>query len=62
MRSVTSKSISLSVPIWISVFAFATVHETTLIAMTLLLVILSIWILRHHQKKLPDLLFLSMIC
>ena len=56
------KTILPAIPIWISVFSFATVHESTQLILSLILSLLSIYLLRLHSKTPPKILLYSLFC
>lgn len=61
MSRSSTTSILPAAPIWLSVFAFATVHESTQLILSLILSLLSIHLLRHQYKKPPIILTYSLI-
>ena len=61
MSRSTTTSLLPAAPIWLSVFAFATVHESTQFIISLILSALSIYLLHQQSKKPPRIVFYSLI-
>ena len=61
MSRSSTTSLLPAAPIWLSVFAFATVHESTQIVISLILSVLSIYLLRQQSKNPPRLIFYSLV-
>ena len=55
-------TVLLALPIWCSVFIFATVHQSVLVSITLILSILSIYLLHEQNKPLPKIILFPSIC
>ena len=63
MSRSSTTSILPAAPIWLSVFAFATVHESTQLILSLILSLLSLYLLRYHCKKPPVIVkYLLFLC
>ena len=61
MSRSSTTAILPAAPIWLSVFAFATVHESTQLIISLILSVLSIYLLRQQSKNPPRIVFYSLV-